>query len=85
MFFEEFASSIVQCIGHMIVATSWPVLRAFPTVLSMWPYQNISHIQVLVFSFFPTPPIKLKLGLQMSGRLLIATHLDQSNYLPNQQ
>jgi hypothetical protein len=34
---------------------------------------------------FPTPPIKLKLGLQTGGRLLITTHLDQSNYLANQQ
>jgi hypothetical protein len=39
----------------------------------------------LVIYFFPTPPIKLKLGLQISGRLLIATDLDQSNYLANQQ
>jgi hypothetical protein len=29
--------------------------------------------------------MKLKLGLQIGGRLLIATHLDQSNYLANQQ
>jgi hypothetical protein len=36
-------------------------------------------------TFFPTPPIKLKLGLQVHGRLLIATHLDQSNYLTNQK
>jgi hypothetical protein len=34
---------------------------------------------------FPNPPIKLKLGLQIGGRLLIATHRDQSNYLANQQ
>ncbi len=27
----------------------------------------------------------MKLGLQEGGRLLIATHLDQSNYLPNQK
>jgi hypothetical protein len=36
-----------------------------------------------LFTFFPTPPIKLKLGFQIGGRLLIATHLDQSNYLAN--
>jgi hypothetical protein len=29
--------------------------------------------------------MKLKLGLHIGGRLLIATHLDQSNYLANQQ
>jgi hypothetical protein len=34
---------------------------------------------------FPTPPIKLKLGLQTGERLLTATHLDQSNYLANHQ
>jgi hypothetical protein len=43
------------------------------------------HIQVLVTNFFPTPPIKWKLGLQVGGRLLLATHLDQSNYLANQK
>jgi hypothetical protein len=29
--------------------------------------------------------IKLKLRLQIGRRLLIATHLEQSNYLANQQ
>ncbi len=43
-----------------------------------------SHASLVLY-FFPTPPIKLKLGLQIGGRLLIATHLDQSNYLANQQ
>jgi hypothetical protein len=38
----------------------------------------------LVIYFFPTPPIKLKLVLQVGERLLIATHLDQSNYLSRQ-
>jgi hypothetical protein len=37
------------------------------------------------YLLFPSPPIKLKLGLQMGGRLLIAAHLNQSNYLANQQ
>jgi hypothetical protein len=43
-----------------------------------------SHPSLVTF-FFPTPPIKLKLGLQIGGRLLIATHLDKSNYVANQQ
>jgi hypothetical protein len=43
-----------------------------------------SH-QNLFFNFFPTPPIKLKLGLQIGVMLLIATHMDQSDYLANQQ
>jgi hypothetical protein len=51
----------------------------------MPPCKNISHIKVLISYFFPTPPIKLKLRLQIGGRLLIATHLDQLNYLPNQK
>jgi hypothetical protein len=40
-----------------------------------------SHPSFVIY-FFPTPAIKL--GLQIDGRLLIATHLDQSNYLANQ-
>jgi hypothetical protein len=55
--------------------------RASPAVLSMWPCQNISHIQVLVTYFFPTPPIELKLGLQIGGKLLIG-YVD---YLANQK
>jgi hypothetical protein len=51
----------------------------------MGPSKNISGIQVLVINFFSTPPIKLKLGLQVGGRLLLATDLDQSSYLANQK
>jgi len=43
------------------------------------------HPKFMVIFFSPTLPIKLKLALQISGRLLIATHLDQSIYLANQQ
>ncbi len=32
----------------------------------------------LVIYIFATPPIKLKLGQQIGGGLLIANHLDQS-------
>jgi hypothetical protein len=39
----------------------------------------------LAIYFFQTPPIKLKLVLQIGRRLLTATHLNQSNYLANQQ
>ncbi len=38
-----------------------------------------SKFSYLLLLFFPIPPIKLKV------RLLRATHLDQSNYLANQQ
>jgi len=49
------------------------------------PYPLSTQIQVLVrlINRFPTPPIKLKLGLQVGGRLLIATYLDQSSYIAN--
>jgi hypothetical protein len=42
---------------------------SLPT-LSMGLCKNISHIQALVTNFFPTPPIKLKRGLLLGGRLL---------------
>ncbi len=48
-------------------------------------FKNIFSHPSLVIYFFPTSPIKLKLGLQIRGRLLIPTHVDQSNYLTNQQ
>jgi hypothetical protein len=59
-------------------------LGASPALLSMRSCKNISHFQVLVIYLFATLPIKLKLGLQISGRLLKAIHLEQSNYLANQ-
>jgi hypothetical protein len=43
-----------------------------------------SHPSVVIYCF-PTPHIKLKLQLQIGERLLIATHLNQSHYLANQQ
>jgi hypothetical protein len=39
-----------------------------------------SHPSLVVYFFPPTAPIKLKLGLQIGGRLLITNHLDQSVY-----
>jgi hypothetical protein len=44
-----------------------------------------SHPKFIVIFFSPTLPIKLKLALQISGRLLIGTQLDRSIYLANQQ
>jgi hypothetical protein len=35
--------------------------------------------------FFSTPPIKLKPGLQIGGRLLISSQLDESLWLTNQK
>jgi hypothetical protein len=63
----------------------WILTRASPPTLSIWPSKHVSHIKVLVTNFLPTPPIRLKPGLQVGGRLLIANHLDQSNYLTNQK
>ncbi len=60
-------------------------VRASPAVLSIWPCKNISHIQVLGIYLLPTLSIQLKLGLQIGRRLLVATHLDESNYLANQK
>jgi hypothetical protein len=55
-------------------------------MLHIWLWKHISQIQVLVTNFFPTPPLKLKLGLEVGVEVgLIATHLDQSNYLSNQK
>jgi hypothetical protein len=55
----------------------------------MWPWEYISHTQVYLFTylpfFFPVPPIKLKLGWQIGGRLVMANHLDQSVWWANQK
>jgi hypothetical protein len=48
-------------------------------------HKCFSHPSLVIY-FFSTPTVKLKLGMQLGGRsLLTATHLDQSNYLTNQQ
>jgi len=47
--------------------------------------QNYFSHATLGYNFFPTLPIKLKLGLEVGNNQLIATHLDQSNYLANQK
>jgi len=78
---QQNSFDIIRCVCVCVL-----LVRASPAVvLSMWPCKNISYIQVLIIYFSPTPPIKLKLGLQIGGRLLIATHLDQSNYRTNQK
>ncbi len=42
-----------------------------------------SHPSLVIY-FFPTPPIKLKLGLQIGGGLLIANYLNHLLWLGNQ-
>jgi hypothetical protein len=51
-------------------------LRATPGVLSS-PSKDISHPSLVIY-LSPASPIKLKRRLQIGGRLLIATHMDQS-------
>ncbi len=68
-------------------------------VLNMWPYKNVSHIQVQLFTSFATPPTHkttevqwftllqphpTKPRLQIGERLLIAHHLDESLWCANQ-
>jgi len=57
---------------------------ASPAVLCNPVKKYFSHPSLVIY-FFPTPTLKLKLGLRRGGKLLIATHLNQSNYLANQQ
>jgi hypothetical protein len=57
--------------ANRLWASLW--LRASSVVLSMWPRKNILSHPSLVIYFFPTSAIRLKLGLQTGGRLLIAT------------
>ncbi len=47
-------------------------LRASPLVLSTWPLQKYFSHPTLVIYFCATARIKLKLRLQIGGRLLIA-------------
>jgi len=49
--------------------------------LEVTPQKYFSH-QNLVIYLFPSQPIKLKPGLQIGGRLLIAKHLDQLLWWP---
>jgi hypothetical protein len=54
----------------------------YVTLETYFSHPSFSYI---LGNYFPTPPTKLKLGLQVGGRLLVATHSEQSNYLPNQK
>jgi hypothetical protein len=68
------------------------------TSLAVWELNSLEHLHPwsvhglktalltskILYNFTLTSPTKLKPGVQ-NGRLLIATHLDQSNHLANQQ
>jgi hypothetical protein len=47
-------------------------------------HKYLSHPSLVIY-FFPTSAIKLKLALQIGGRLLLANHLDQSLWLANEK
>jgi hypothetical protein len=64
---------------------TYHVHRTSPVVQYVTLKKYFSHPSVLLLTFFQPHPIKLKLGLQKGGRLLMATHLDQWNYLANQK
>jgi hypothetical protein len=53
-------------------------------MLNMWPCNSISHIQDIV-TYFPIVAHTSETGTAKGGRLLIATHLNQSNHLANLQ
>jgi hypothetical protein len=50
--------------------------------VTLWKY--FSHPSLVMY-YFATPPIKLKLGQQIGGQLLIATHLDESLWWANEK
>ncbi len=60
-------------------------LGAAPAVLSILPCKKYFPHPSLVIHFFLTPPRELKLGLQIRGRLLTATQLDEALGLVNQK
>jgi hypothetical protein len=73
--------------GAMIIIIIIIMRAASPEVpaeyVTLAKKQKFSHPS-LVF-FFSTPPIKLKPGLQIGGRLLISSQLDESLWLTNQK
>jgi hypothetical protein len=67
----DISVEMIQVKSYSVVKQNIIALNtASPPTLSMGLWQNISHSQALVTNFFPSPPIKLKLGLPVGGRLL---------------
>jgi len=56
----------------------WMVLRRIASMVLICDPENIFLTSKFSSSLFSTPPLKLTLGVQIGGRLLIANHLDQS-------
>ncbi len=59
---------------HTWLSLSCAGVRASPALLTTWSLQKYFSHPSLAIYFFPIPPIKLKLGVQIGGRLLIANH-----------
>jgi hypothetical protein len=68
---------------HVLARASPPTLSCSLGYVNPAKIFLTSKVLVTNSFLFPTPPIKLKLELQVGGRLVIANHLDQSYYLPN--
>jgi hypothetical protein len=76
---------------HIVLLRSWSALLILvdqeckspgsPVVLCLCPCKKyFSHPSLVIYFFFQTQSIKLKLGLQLCRRLVVlTTHLDQSN------
>jgi hypothetical protein len=79
----------VRSTGNMQKCNNlWSLLiRAYPAMGAHYVtlQKYFSPPSFNLFAFFPTPPMKLKLGSQIGERLLIVTHLDLLNYLAHQQ
>ncbi len=59
--------------------TRWRLLKVSPYVLNMRPWKN-THPS-FNYLIFPSPLIKLKLGLQIGGRLLLAKREQHSYHI----
>ncbi len=77
----NFKQVFISCVSKLSFWSSKSIFRSDQYVTLQ---KNFSHPSLVIY-FFPTLPIKLKLGLQIGGRLLIANHLDQSLWLANQK
>jgi hypothetical protein len=70
---QEPASMNASTINKTIASVKHKNISSSPWYVPLQEY--LSHPSLVIY-FFTTPPIKLKLGLQIGGRLLIANHLD---------
>ncbi len=78
--------NILCCIlqGGIVVVDFLNFRAKYSTHVPALQQQYFSHPRLVIY-FFPAPSIELKLGIAKGGRLLTATHLDESNHVANQQ